>query len=154
MNVIQQSPSLECLCVTRCSGLTKAGLLKATEASPPLKTLAFVENEDSFTKKDVLSLCSNVKHVEELTLSLADEEDVDFDALSYRCRLRYKRLNELHFWDTYKNILRLPGGVTAMRRYPNPLLEAYLYLDFEGSMLPFKDGWKGYRRPRGRGAQI
>jgi hypothetical protein len=30
--------------------------LKATKASPPLKTLAFVENEDSFTKKDVLSV--------------------------------------------------------------------------------------------------
>ena len=96
------NPNLESLVIqsslksTRLSSLT----VMATKASPPLKTLAFVENEDSFTKKDVLSLCSNVKHVEELTLSLADEEDVDFDALSYRCRLRCKRLDELHFRDT------------------------------------------------------
>ncbi len=99
----------------------KLEVQRATKASPPLKTLAFVENEDSFTKKDVLSLCSNIKHVEELTLSLADEEDVDFDALSYRCRLWCKRLDELHFTDTHENILRLPFGVSAMRRYPNPL---------------------------------
>ena len=101
------NPNLESLVIQ--SSLKSTGLssltVMATKASPPLKTLAFVE-------KDVLSLCSNIKHVEELTLSLADEEDVDFDALSYRCRLRCKRLDELHFRDTYENILRLPGGVT------------------------------------------